>query len=199
MQSGPPAPAHDASPGLRLGEAIRRLRLRQRRTLHEVAAACGFTRSLLCKIEKGRTVPPVATLSRIAAALGVRVSTLLEHDVQARTVLDTAGDLARRPPVKTERGYAFLALAEGRPAKLMQPFVFIARRGEVKRHVLRHTGEEFIHVLEGRMRYRVGQAEYRLGPGDSLYFDAELEHSVEPLTAEVRYLGVFVEPDDRSR
>jgi transcriptional regulator with XRE-family HTH domain len=182
------------SPAARIGLSVRRLRLRQRRTLQDVANACGFTRSLLSKIENGRTVPPVATLSRIAEALGVRISTLLESDVSASAVVDSAADTLARTPVRTERGYAFLALAESRASKLMQPFIFIARRGEVRRHVLSHAGEEFIHVLKGRMRYRVGATEYRLGPGDSLYFDSEAEHAIEPLTAEVRYLGVFAEP-----
>ena len=45
------------------------------------------------------------------------------------------------------------------------------------------------------MRYRVGAVEYLLGPGDALYFDGEAEHALEPLTDEVRYLGVFVEPE----
>lgn len=53
-----------------LGHVIRRIRKQQMRTLDEVASACGFTKSLLSKIEKGHTSPPVATLTKIAKHLG---------------------------------------------------------------------------------------------------------------------------------
>jgi hypothetical protein len=43
------------------------------------------------------------------------------------------------------------------------------------------------------MEYRVGAVEYRLRPGDSLYFDAEDEHDFLPITDHVKYLGLFVE------
>jgi quercetin dioxygenase-like cupin family protein len=73
----------------------------------------------------------------------------------------------------------------------MQPLLFVAERGGVKPSPMSHSGEEFIYVLQGRMRYRVGDVTYTLGAGDSLYFDAEEDHDLEPITATVRYLGLF--------
>ncbi len=176
-----------------LGARLRQLRLRQQRTLQEIADLCGFTRSLLSKIENDKTVPPVATLARLAAALGVKASALLDEESTVGTVVQRAAEVAAAPLVRTDRGYHFFAFAAGRPDKRMQPFLFVARRGEVKRHHLSHAGEEFIYVLEGQMRYRVGQTEYHLEPGDTLYFDSEEEHAIEPVSAEVRYLGIFAE------
>ncbi|MDD5198554.1 MAG: cupin domain-containing protein [Terrimicrobiaceae bacterium] len=75
----------------------------------------------------------------------------------------------------------------------MQPFIFVAERGRIKPGVMAHCGEEFVYVLEGRMRYSVGKITYSLGPGDSLYFSSEEEHDLEPVTAKVKYLAVFVE------
>jgi transcriptional regulator with XRE-family HTH domain len=177
-----------------LGSRIRKLRRRQFRTLQEIADRCGFTRSLLSKIETGRTVPPVATLSRIAAALGVGISALLDGAGQTGTVHAPAADAGRDGLVLTDKGYAFHAFAPRRSDKLMQPFLFEVRRGQVKPHKLSHRGEEFLYVLEGTIKYRVGSAEYRLSVGDSLYFDAETEHQVTPVSARARYLAVFVEP-----
>jgi len=186
--------AEPAAEVARLGQTIRKLRRRQRRTLQEIAAVCGFTRSLLSKIETGRTTPPIATLMRIAAALGVPVSALLEADGAVSVVVETAAEVAQAPLVQTDVGYCFHSFAGRRPSKLMQPFLFVARRGELRTHTFSHVGEEFIYVLEGRMNYRVGDAVYLLGPGDAVYFDGELEHSLAAVTDEVRYLGVFVEP-----
>jgi transcriptional regulator with XRE-family HTH domain len=50
----------------------------QQMTLQDVADICGFMKSLLSKIESGKTVPPVATLVKIARALNTTISTLVE-------------------------------------------------------------------------------------------------------------------------
>lgn len=176
-----------------LHSRIRVLRLQQQRTLKDIADACGFTVSLLSKIESGKTMPPVATLAKIARALGTQVANLLEERKESATVLTAARKLSAHPATRTDKGYEFHLLAAERSGKAMQPFLFVAERGKVKPGPMSHSGEEFVHVLSGRMRYHVGEVAYTLGPGDNLYFDAEEKHDLEPLTPQVRYLAIFVE------
>jgi transcriptional regulator with XRE-family HTH domain len=183
---------------MEIGPRIRRHRRRLGWTLQDVADRCGFTRSLLSKIENGRTVPPVATLARIAEALGLSVATLLDDQADDATVFTPADRTDAGRMTTTDMGYRFLALAGGRAGKLMQPLLFEAERGRVEPRALQHGGEEFVYVLEGRMRYRVGSAEYTLGPGDSLYFHAEQAHTPQPITEKVRYLAIFVEHANES-
>jgi transcriptional regulator with XRE-family HTH domain len=178
---------------MKLSSRLRALRLRQQRTLKDVSRQCGFTISLLSKIESGKTTPPLATLAKIAAALGVRLGDLLDEGSQTDTVLVPARRLRQTKPTRTDKGYAFHHLASGRADQLMQPFYFIAEKGKVKPGGMAHRGEEFVYVLSGRMRYRVGETTHTLGPGDSLYFSSEEEHDLEPLTAQVRYLAIFTE------
>jgi transcriptional regulator with XRE-family HTH domain len=177
-----------------IGARIHKVRTRHRMTLRQLAASCGVTVSMLSKVENDRATPSVATLTRLAEALGVNVSLLLADPTDAQTVLtrklpDSASNWAT-----AEKGYRFAGLCASRIDKAMQPVLFIARKGRVKTGALRHSGEEFVYVLEGRMRYRVGRVTHELGPGDSLYFDAEEEHDLQPLTAEVKYLAVLL-PD----
>jgi quercetin dioxygenase-like cupin family protein len=80
----------------------------------------------------------------------------------------------------------------------MQVYLFTARRGAVKAGALHHAGEEFVHVLAGSMRYRVGNRHFLLHVGDSLCFDAEEDHDLEPVTATVRYLAVFAGRDGKA-
>jgi len=176
-----------------LASRIRRLRLRQQRTLLDVARRCGFTVSLLSKIESGKTTPPLSTLAKIAAALGVGLGHLIEGGHEDSTVLTLARKRASRPVTLTDKGYGFHLLAAERANKIMQPFIFVAERGKIERGALAHCGEEFIYVLDGRMRYFVGKTAHIMGAGDSLYFSSEEEHDLEPLTAMVTYLAVFVE------
>ncbi|MBN1674443.1 MAG: helix-turn-helix domain-containing protein [Kiritimatiellae bacterium] len=177
-----------------IGARIRRLRKRQGRTLQQVADLCGFTKSLLCKIETGKTIPPIATLSRIADALGVKPSDLLAEAEARGTVFLPADRLKNATLMRTDKGYSFFHFAAERAAKLMEPYLFVARKGEIGGEPLTHRGEEFLYVLDGQMQFRVGKIEYALGPGDSLYFDAEDPHDLQAVSDEVRYLCVFVEP-----
>jgi transcriptional regulator with XRE-family HTH domain len=176
-----------------LHSRIRVLRRQQQRTLKDIADKCGFTVSLLSKIESGKSMPPVATLTRIAKSLGTSVSNLLEEVQELSTVLTPARKLGASSATRTDKGYAFHLLAAERTGKVMQPFLFVAKKGQVQPGPMSHSGEEFVHVFSGRMRYRVGETTYTLGPGDSLYFDAEEWHDLEPITAQVRYLAVFAE------
>lgn len=176
-----------------LGLRIRALRRLQKRTLQEIATACGFTISLLSKIESGKTSPPIATLEKIAHALGLSISDLFNISQTSFTAHTSANQLAQVPPTRTDKGYGFHLLAAERADKLMQPFVFTAEKGKVKKGGLSHHGEEFIYVLDGEMNYRVGSTTYHLKTGDSLYFNSEEEHDIEPLSARVRYLAVFLE------
>jgi quercetin dioxygenase-like cupin family protein len=74
----------------------------------------------------------------------------------------------------------------------MQPFLFVAKKGEVVPHELSHEGEEFIYVIKGQMKMQVGETEYLLNGGDSLYFNSVQKHGIMPVSDEVMYLDIFV-------
>ena len=44
-----------------------------------------------------------------------------------------------------------------------------------------HSGQEFIHVMEGRLELRLGEETLALEPGDSLYFDSQTPHALRGL------------------
>ncbi|HTY22545.1 MAG TPA: cupin domain-containing protein, partial [Desulfomonilaceae bacterium] len=58
-----------------------------------------------------------------------------------------------------------------------------------------HRGEEFLYVLSGSMEFRGADRIIKLGPGDSLYFDAGISHAVRGLRGKkVRALAVIYAP-----
>jgi transcriptional regulator with XRE-family HTH domain len=178
-------------PRLKIGSRIRQLRLSQRRTQQEIADSAGFTKSLLSKIESGRVVPPVATLVKIAEALGTNVSSIIESGKHLNTVA-TAPEQAGQGLTQTERGYWIYPFAAAYRGKKMQPMLIVARKGEVKEHHLSHRGEEFIYVLEGAMWVEVGEEKHRLEAGGSVYFNSTEVHQVIPITKEAKYLNIFL-------
>jgi transcriptional regulator with XRE-family HTH domain len=176
---------------MNIGNKIKKLRKEQNRTLQEVADQCGFSKSLLCKIEKGVVSPALATLSKLSKTLGVKINYLVEEGNNNSVVFTTAEDRVKEIPVKTDKGYSFYVFAGERSLKKMQPFFMTAKFGEVIEHELNHDGEEFIFMIEGEMKVKVDCVEYHLKSGDSLYFDSVIPHGIMPISETVKYLNVF--------
>lgn len=176
---------------LNLGLTLRALRLQQNRTIQEIADYCGLSKSMVSKIETDKVFPSVATLTKIAKSLGTSVSFLLEENGENSDIVIQAKK-AEENTIKTERGYSIFPYASGYKDKKMQPFLFIGEKGEVKEHHVSHEGEEFIYVIEGEMKFQVGDVEYLLRKGDSLYFNALKTHQVIPVTNTIKYLDIFV-------
>jgi transcriptional regulator with XRE-family HTH domain len=178
---------------MEIGIRIRSIRTQQGRTLDEVARACDCSKSLLSKIENDKVIPALATLSKIANALGVRVSALMEDGEDGQPAITP--NLIRRPEafVATDKGYTIYAVAPHFLNKKMQPVLVYGRKGQVKPHSVFHAGEEFILVLEGEVQAHIGATEYHLKQGESIYFQSSSQHGFMPTTEYAVYLDVLVE------
>ena len=158
-----------------------------------VARRAGITKSTLSKIENGQGSAPIATLISIAKALGVGVSEFLREDAAPRFVLTRKGKGASIARKGSQLGYSYEALAADFPGKSVEPFLLTVSPGN-KEGRFRHPGHEFIHVLSGRIAFAVGDEKMELEPGDSLYFDATLSHTLKLLgKTEARFLCVFIQ------
>ncbi|MEV4197915.1 helix-turn-helix domain-containing protein [Micromonospora globbae] len=86
-----------------IGGVLRRLRLRQGRTLREVADAAGVSVPYLSEVERGRKEASSEVLAAICRALGIHLSELLE---EAR---DDLRQVEPRLPAAPRSGAAVLA------------------------------------------------------------------------------------------
>ncbi|RKN40991.1 helix-turn-helix domain-containing protein [Micromonospora endolithica] len=110
-----------------IGGVLRRLRLRQGRTLREVAAAAGVSVPYLSEVERGRKEASSEVLAAICRALGIRLSDLLEEArddlrrVEPRVPTGPRADLsgANRLPV-ARRGGATASPTRARTGPLLQ-------------------------------------------------------------------------------
>ncbi len=86
-----------------IGGVLRRIRMRQGRTLREVAKAAGVSLPYLSEVERGRKEASSEVLAAICRALGIRLSDLLEEArddlrrVEPRTPVGTRSAVATRP------------------------------------------------------------------------------------------------------
>ncbi len=178
-----------------LGNTIRELRLKHGLTIAEVSEQTGISRGMLSKIENAQTATSLETLAKLAAALGVSLSTLFRNynipQGGAQLVKQGAGMEVVRRGTKRGHTYHLLAYDQG-PTKLFEPFLITMDDASEVFPTFEHPGTEFIHMLEGKIEYRHGQSTYVLEPGDSLTFRGDVPHGPEKLIElPIRFLAII--------
>ena len=186
----------ELTPDQHLGNFVRKYRLDQRLTLADVSARAGISRGMLSKIENGQTSASLSTLTKVARALGVTLSTMFSnYDVPvggAQLVKAGQGIEVVRRGTKRGHTYHLLAYDRGPVPQFFEPFLItITDESEVFPR-FEHTGIEFLYMLEGKLVYRHGQLTYVLEPGDSLTFRGETPHGPERLVdVPIRFLAII--------
>jgi transcriptional regulator with XRE-family HTH domain len=181
-----------------IGDHIGQMRTQLGMTLDQLAAATGFTKSYLSKIENSKKVPPIGTLSRIARALKTDITEILRTQESGRAFC-VVRVKDRQPVVRggTAFGYDYQSLAHTRSHKKMEPFLFTFPP-EIDKYVFfEHEGEEFIFVLTGKVEWQAGGEKVILEPGDSIYFDSRLPHRGRGLGGAASALVVAYTPEGK--
>ena len=174
-----------------IGGNIKRFRLQQAMTQQDVAVICGLTKGMISKIESGKVTPALATLTKIADAVGVDIIALMSEK-QQRTAAFTPAAQGEDGFVLTDLGYRIFGLARKYFNKQMQPVLIVAKKESTLRHLVSHDDEELIYMLSGIMIFMADERLYTLKSGDSLYFDGSYEHGIYEVVEDATYLDVFI-------
>jgi transcriptional regulator with XRE-family HTH domain len=166
--------------GYGIGGKVRELRLKKKMGLVELGRHTGLSAALLSKIERGRLFPTLPTLLRIALVFSVGLEYFFTDDRRRRIVaLVRRRDRIRLPEKPGSRTPAYVfesldyAALERRLDAYYAEFNAVP---EEKAAPHRHPGVEFLYVLRGKLAMKIGDEDYSLEPGDSIYFDATLPH-----------------------
>jgi transcriptional regulator with XRE-family HTH domain len=166
-------------------------------TVVELARLAGLSPGMLSKIERGQTSPSLATLKSLAGALNVPVTALFRQFEEGRDVsFVAAGDgiEIERRGTRAGHQYRLLGHTVGGAVNVEPYLITLTDQSDVF-PIFQHEGVEFIHLLEGQVDYRHGSKIYPLGPGDSLFFDADAPHGPERLRqVPIRFLSVISYP-----
>jgi transcriptional regulator with XRE-family HTH domain len=178
-----------------IGRQVRALRKRLNLTVANVAKQAKLSSGMLSKIENGLTSPSLATLSALAHALNVPVTSLFRgYEEQRDVTMIKAGEglVIERRGSGAGHQYQLLGHTIGKPYSIEPYVISISDMSEVF-PVFQHAGTELIYMLEGKVAYRHANKTYELEPGDSLFFDAEASHGPEEILAlPCRYLSFIV-------
>jgi transcriptional regulator with XRE-family HTH domain len=195
-ESGPAQPT--------LGNLLRGLRSRNGWTLKEMSDRSGIPVSTLSKIEHDRLTLTYDKLQLAAQRLGIRISDLFAESSEAGEAPVTA----RRSIGTTERAiqvttpnYDYHYLCPELRRKRMIPILTNIRAKTVEEFgdLVRHSGEEYIYVLKGRIEIHTEFYEPEvLEEGQSIYLDSQMGHAyiVAEGCDEAQVLGVCSSADE---
>ncbi len=165
-----------------IGSKIKALRLQRKKTLQEVADETGFSPALISQVENNNVSPPIATLSRIAKVLGVRVGYFFKDEgpeEEYEVIRKEDRPVVTRVISQTgsEHGYTYHALTYRKRDKIMEPFVlFVDSAMRSEETLYSHDGQEFLLILEGEAELLLESERVVLREGDSVYFESSLRH-----------------------
>lgn len=187
--------APNKSLGRHLGTTIRQLRLQHSLTIAEVSERAGISRGMLSKIENSLAATSLETLEQLANALGVTLAKLFQSynlpRGAAQLVKKGEGMEVVRRGTRVGHTYQLLAYDQG-PLKTFEPFLISLEDASEEFPSFEHPGTEFIHMLEGKLEYRVGEDTFVLSSGDSLTFRGELPHGPETLIqTPIKFLAII--------
>jgi transcriptional regulator with XRE-family HTH domain len=189
----------DTLASLDLGNQIRKLRNKKDLTLQDLANLTGLSKPNLSQIENNYITPPIATLLRLATALGVQIGYFFQDTPQNNNMTvvrkkDRYG-VAKKLHI-TRIGYQYEPLAYPKIEKNMEPFIVHMEEREASDIIYnKHRGEEFLYVLEGCLEFHYGGNTTTLEEGDSLYFDSIIPHGYRGIGGPAKTLVVIYKPD----
>jgi transcriptional regulator with XRE-family HTH domain len=162
-----------------LGAKLAAARAERGWSLAELARRAGVSTASVHKIEKSGMTPTIATLMKVASALGTSVSYFIDEDVEVPSAIVVRGDARAR--LYTSKNGIALDNVSGRYGRyrlagaeaIVEP---LANSGP---DPMRHPGEELIYLLEGAMCFTVDGEAIHLEPGDSVHFRTDRPHTWE--------------------
>lgn len=156
-----------------VGAKLRTLREQRGLSLRELAERCDLSFNAISRIERGDNSPTVSTLHQLATALEVSIAAFFEHGHEEATVLIRRGRRLR----SDVNGISMESLGTGLRRQKLEPFLVTVEPGAGNStDPIVHSGEEFVHCLEGTVNYQVNNETYCLEAGDSLLFEATQPH-----------------------
>jgi transcriptional regulator with XRE-family HTH domain len=177
----------------RIARSLRNIRGSRDLTLDQLARNSGVSKGMLVQIEQGRTNPSVATLCRIANALGVTLSRFVEVPEEPTARLIPASEAITL--WKGRKGSSGKLVVGFDMPSLMEVWDWDLVSGEWYDGIAHPTGtREILYILEGELTLSAGGVQHKAAVTDVLVFQADRPHRyANESTSRLRFLMVVAE------
>ena len=165
-------------------EKMRKLRIKKKISFETLAKETGYTEQYLTQIENNEERAPVSVIFSVSKALSIASEDLLsvkKEQRSRRTVIRKRKESFQ----KRAENYSYQVLTPQGKNKHLNAFkVIIEPKQDHKMAEYHHQGEEFIYVLSGVLKIKVGRNNYKLKPTESMHFDSSKVHKLWSVSEE---------------
>lgn len=150
-----------------VGARLRAIRKSRGYTLEDLAAAVNMSASTLSRLESGKRQASLELLLPLTRRLGIRLDDLVPAEV--------ADPRVRRPVVRRD-GLIIAPLAPEHSPVSTYKITYPATKELPALRV--HDGYEWLYILRGKLRLRLGDQDLTLGVGEAAEFDTRTPHAM---------------------
>ena len=177
---------------VQIGARIKARRKELKLSLRELAEQVDLTASFLSQIERDQSSPSIDSLRKISDALQVPIFYFLVESEHQNPVVRHN----KRLRLNRSNSNLIFELLTPDFNRRMEAFLYEQEpSGENFAGPLRQYTEQFIYVLQGQLEVQLGEAVYRLSPGDTIYFEGPLLHRLAAIGDQtLRVLSVLTPP-----
>jgi len=179
-----------------VGMRIKKLREQKGLSLEEVSKLTGFDVGFLERIEKEEVQPQLGTViklskaldsafGRIVSGVGNRLYSVTRKN-ERRIVARSTSHTGKR------KAYTYMSLAPEVKGRHMEALL-VQLEEDPEEEISVHEGEEFIFVLDGIVKMKIGEDAFELEPGDSIYYLSTTPHHISAADGKATILAVLYE------
>jgi len=190
---------------MQIGKKIKEYRQQNGLTLQQLSKMSGVSIGLLSQIERGVSSSSIHNIQKITKSLGVSLASLFNANQASPHTPDSQQNngAPRRISVVKANERKRLLMPFGGYLELLAPvhnhkieFIYLKYPvGAKVKEPFTHEGEECGLVLEGTFKAIIGDQEFILKEGDSIYFDSTIPHSWENVgDTEVKFVSALTPP-----
>lgn len=176
-----------------IGARLREIREVSDYTIEQLAEELGISPETYAEYEKNGKDVPISIIYEIATKFKVDFNEI----ITGQTAWLNTYHLIRRgggKNVNRNPEYHFEDLAYRYGNKIMQPLLVTLDPSDEPAKPITHSGQEFNLVLEGTVILSLGDKEFVMNPGDSIYFNPKLPHGQRcGSDVKARFLTVIAE------
>ena len=160
---------------MKIGEKIRRLRIKNSLTQEELADRCELTKGFISQVERDLTSPSIATLVDILDGLGTNLKDFF-NEIEDEKIVFSKDDafVTENEDLK----YILKWIIPNAQKNLMEPILIELEAGGRTKEDSPHEGDEFGYVVNGSIFIYIGSEKYKVRKGESFYYKANSNHYI---------------------
>ena len=163
---------------LLIGRRLKDIRIQKKIKLIELAIKAKISKGLLSQIENNRTIPSLPVLIQIINALEVDYSGFfkeIENQSSAPLIYKKKEDYSR---IEKEDavGFEYFSILTENVGNVSFQFNILELKPDAQRDKVTTDGYTYLLMLQGEVKYILGENTYILSEGDSLFFNGNIPH-----------------------